>query len=343
MNNVQLTKNRHSLIMHLIKNWRTGKAWEFFNQLRANMLARTEHYVQILSICDDAHYIKFLIDEMRENQHIVGKINLQCYKYFLQQLLIECFDVEDVKQIISNQLEIDGYTGQEKAHKVLNLFKLTRMENWEETIKKKRIYKLKNIASQLNGSKALQYFQLFYNNRKLNKYNLTIIMRSLCSADLCLELLEKLKYYEDIIETDSIFYIPYVESLMLEGRKEEAREFVYNKLPELGIEVDEQLTKYLNFKEHALLHRRKQLLTRLRAAGREKDAVLVYEVMLDSGVQPINFKQQNMYDSMWNEFKHERNVDYSDAPRNLNILERGYGNKRNDEKSLLHKILDKFN
>ena len=168
-------------------------------------------------------------------------------------------------------------------------------------------------------------------------------MRSLCSADLCLELLEKLKYYEDIIETDSIFYIPYVESLMLEGRKEEAREFVYNKLPELGIEVDEQLTKYLNFKEHALLHRRKQLLTRLRAAGREKDAVLVYEVMLDSGVQPINFKQQNMYDSMWNEFKHERNVDYSDAPRNLNILERGYGNKRNDEKSLLHKILDKFN
>ena len=50
-----------------------------------------------------------------------------------------------------------------------------------------------------------------------------------------------------------------------------------------------------------------------------------------------------MYDSMWNEFKHERNVDYRDAPRNLNILERGYGNKRNDEKSLLHKILDKFN
>ena len=113
---------------------------------------------------------------MRENQHIVGKVNLQCYKYFTQQLLIECFDVEDVKQIISNQLEIDGYTGQEKAHKVLNLFKLTRMENWEETIKKKRIYKLKNITSQLNGSKALQYFQLFYNNRKLNKYNLTIIM-----------------------------------------------------------------------------------------------------------------------------------------------------------------------
>mgnify|MGYP001494194284 CR=1 FL=1 len=128
MNNVQLTKNRHSLIMHLIKNWRTGKAWEFFNQLRANMLARTEHYVQILSICDDAHYIKFLIDEMRENQHIVGKVNLQCYKYFTQQLLIECFDVEDVKQIISNQLEIDGYTGQEKAHKVLNCRGVTRSD-----------------------------------------------------------------------------------------------------------------------------------------------------------------------------------------------------------------------
>ena len=84
------------------------------------------------------------------------------------------------------------------------------------------------------------------------------------------------------------------------------------------------------------------MLTNLRSAGRESDAALVYEVMLDSGIKPINFEDNTAYSAMWHEFKHERDVDNGIPHRNLNVLERGEGNKRNQSRGLVHKLLDKF-
>lgn len=356
MNHRQLNKNRHSLLTHLIKNKRKAKAWEFFNQLRANLLARTDHYAKMLPLCDDVKYIYYLLDEMRSNEHIVGlnqphhkvrhrkhgrAISKNCYMALIEQLLIECHSRDNVIKIIGGQLKIDGNL--HMKNKLYSKATIFTKPIKNTIIDRKRNIKIEDIASQLNGAKALQYYQLLYKNRKLDKYNLTSIMKSLCSADLCSELLDNLKYYEDAIETDNVFYMPYVSNLVYEGRKEEAREFVYDKLPQLGVKVDSRLTDILNISDHFLHIRRKTRLSNLRAAGREQDAVLLYEVMLDSGIKPINFTgYSKAYDAMWNEFKHERYADNGVELRNLNILERGIGNKRNTSKGLIHKILDKF-
>ena len=349
MDKVQLERNRYHLLMHLIKSNRQGKAWEFFNQLRSNMLARTHHYAKILPLCDDVRYTMHLINEIRNNTHIVGDINLNCYRALVNQLLFECYTYDEIIKIVKDQQEIDGQyrrSGFDPKRFDKQVFKnlkyFTHSEKGIAVVNTKRNRKLFSICSRLDASKALQYFQLLYKNKKLDKYNLTTIMASFCSADLCSELLDQLKYYEEIIETDSHFYIPYVRSLVYEGRNEEAREFVYSKLPKLGVKPDTSLTTYFEISQHFLHLRRREMLTNLRSAGRESDAALVYEVMLDSGIKPINFEGNTAYSAMWNEFKHEREVDNGVPHRNLNVLERGEGNKRNKSRGLVHKILDKF-
>ena len=108
MDKVQLERNRYHLLMHLIKSNRQGKAWEFFNQLRSNMLARTHHYAKILPLCDDVRYTMHLINEIRNNTHIVGDINLNCYRALVNQLLFECYTYDEIMKIVKDQQEIDG-------------------------------------------------------------------------------------------------------------------------------------------------------------------------------------------------------------------------------------------
>ena len=107
MDKVQLERNRYHLLMHLIKSNRQGKAWEFFNQLRSNMLARTHHYAKILPLCDDVRYTMHLINEIRNNTHIVGDINVNCYRALVNQLLFECYNYDEIIKIVKDQQEID--------------------------------------------------------------------------------------------------------------------------------------------------------------------------------------------------------------------------------------------
>ena len=79
---------------------------EFFNQLRSNMLARTHHYAKIF-LCDDVRYTMHLINEIRNNTHIVGDINVNCYRALVNQLLFECYNYDEIIKIVKDQQEID--------------------------------------------------------------------------------------------------------------------------------------------------------------------------------------------------------------------------------------------